>query len=149
MRALILGATALALAAGPALASDRTEILGTIDKYAHAFNAGDKSGASLCEANASIIDDFPPHVWSGASACATWFGAVQANFRHAGITDGKVALGKSGHLTITGDVAYGVYPSVVSYRLKGKPVKDRGVWTFAMHKGATGWRIAAWTWSGL
>ena len=148
MRALILGAATLAFMASPALASDRTDILATVHQYAHSFIIGDaKAGAALCTPDASVIDDFPPHAWRGTSACADWSSAAAAFFQQQGITGAKVSVGASGHLQIEGSAAYGVYPSVVSFKQKGKAVSQHGLWTFAMRKGPAGWRIAAWAWS--
>src|SRR5439155_643924 len=57
------------------------------------------------------------------------------------------AIGKALHLAVTGDRAYAVYPTRYSYTQNGKPVKEEGVWTFALQKVADGWRIAGWAWA--
>ena len=65
-----------------------------------------------------------------------------------GVTDGVVTLGKARHVDVTGDRAYIVSPAIFAYKLKGKPVKEGGAtFTFALQKGATGWRIVGWTWA--
>jgi hypothetical protein len=70
-------ATVIALAVfacGAASASDKTDAMAVVHKWADAFNKGDgKTGASYCAGDALIIDDFAPHVWQGSGACASWY----------------------------------------------------------------------------
>lgn len=147
MRIAILVLTA-ALAATPALASDTADIAATVNKYNDSFNKGDTATfASLCSAQTIIIDDFAPHAWQGANACMDWANALMANDKAAGITNEKVTLGKTWHVSATGDRGYAVYTTTYTYKLKGKPTTEHGVWTFALHKQAQGWRIAGWAWA--
>jgi hypothetical protein len=63
------------------------------------------------------------------------------------MTDGKIAFGKPKHVTATGDRAYAVIPSTYAFKAAGKPSKEIGQMTFALHKEATGWRITGWAWA--
>ncbi len=145
-------ATALAVApfaATPAAASDETDVLATVKQYNDYFNKSDGDKAvGLCAPQTTIIDEFPPYAWQGATACADWWNAFPAFAKNSGITDNHVALGKPWHITVTGDRAYVVVPATYTYKQKGKPVTQSGsVWTCALQKLAGGWRIAAWAWS--
>lgn len=145
-------ATALAVApfaATPAAASDETDVLATVKQYNDYFNMSDGDKAvGLCAPQTTIIDEFPPYAWQGATACADWWNAFPAFAKNSGITDNHVALGKPWHITVTGDRAYVVVPATYTYKQKGKPVTQSGsVWTCALQKLAGGWRIAAWAWS--
>jgi hypothetical protein len=102
---------------------------------------------ALCTAQTIIIDDFVPHSWQGATACADWVSALGAYALSKGITNENVTLDKPWHVTVTGDRAYAVYATHYTYKVKGKPVTERGVWTFALQKLAGGWRIAGWAWA--
>src|SRR5262249_41504399 len=135
------------LAANYASASDRDDVMATVKQYDEAFNKNDmKAWRALCADNAIIIDDFAPHVWQGADACGDWWNAFGASAKDSGIANASVILGEPWHVTITGDRAYAVYPTQYTYRLKGKPVSEHGVWTLVLQKLSAGWRIAGWAW---
>lgn len=136
------------LAATPALASDKTDVMATVKAYAGDLNTGDTAaGAALCTPQAILIDDFAPHVWQGATACADWAAAFAAFSKAAGDTDAIVTTGKPRHLSITGDRGYAVYPAKYVFKENGKPMTEQAVWTFAFQKLDTGWRIAGWAWA--
>lgn len=142
---LILAAT---LAAAPALADDKAEVLAAAKAYADDFNKGDTAGAAaLCTGQAAIIDDFPPHIWVGANACADWAAALTAAAKELGYTDLHVTTAKHKAVSATGDRAYAVLPAIYSYKNHGKPVKEPGLWTFSMQKVDAGWRITGWSWA--
>ncbi len=44
---------------------------------------------------------------------------------------------------------YGVVPATLTFKLKGKPTTEKGLFTFSTAKGADGWRISGWAWSTL
>ncbi len=148
MRRTALACALVAFAAGPAFATDEADVKATVTRYNDHFNKGEtKELVALCTAQTTIIDDFAPHSWQGAATCADWSAALAASDKAAGITNEKVTLGKPWHVAVTGDRAYAVYPTHYSYRLKGKPVTEQGVWTFALQKSADGWRVAGWAWA--
>ena len=146
MRSAILVLAGI-LAASPALADDKTDVLAAVKAYVDDFNKGDTAAASaLCTGQAAIIDDFAPHIWQGAAACADWAAALEAFAKAQGITDPKVTVGKPKALSTTGDRAYAVLPAHYTYRQHGKPVNEPGLFTFALQKRDAGWRIAGWSW---
>ena len=132
----------------PALAAGSDQPTAALTQAIRAFNHGDlKVWAAMCDSPAVAIDDFPPHLWQGTTACADWARAFTAMTKQQGITPGVVTLGAPWHSAVTGNRAYLVYPVTFRYRLKGKPMIDAGVFTFVMNKTASGWRIAAWSWA--
>jgi ketosteroid isomerase-like protein len=137
-----------AAAAAPAVAQDPA-VMGTVTKFADAFNKGDeKSAAAVCAEQTLIVDEFPPHRWSGPGACATWMTAFDADATKNGITDAIVTLHAPLHVDVSGDVAYVVVPADYTFKQHGKPVKESGsILTVVVQKNATGWLIVAWTWS--
>jgi len=146
MRTAILILTSL-LAATPALADDKTDALAAVHAYVEDFNKGDTAAANaLCTGQSTIIDDFAPHIWQGATACADWAAAFDAAAKAQGITDPKVMTGKPKTLSAKGDRAYAVLPAKYSYKQHGKPVNEAGLFTFALQKADAGWRIAGWAW---
>ncbi|HEY1962505.1 MAG TPA: hypothetical protein VGG69_08810, partial [Rhizomicrobium sp.] len=69
MKTILLAAIAALAFAAPAFASDETDVMAVINKMNDALTKNDmKTAGSMYTANASIIDEFPPHFWSGANA---------------------------------------------------------------------------------
>jgi len=129
-------------------ASPATDALGVVQQFTAAFNKGDAKGeAALCASPASILDDFAPHVWQGATACADWASSYAASAKQNHVTGGMVTLAKPWHADVTGSRAYLVVPTTFAYTDHGKRVVHTGnVWTLALVKTSAGWRIAAWAW---
>jgi ketosteroid isomerase-like protein len=136
------------LAAAPAVATDEPAVMSVLRNWVMGFNSGDaKSAIANCADQTSLIDDFPPHEWHGAGACAKWFSDFQTMCRSEGITDAAIALGKPMHIDISAGVAYVVAPTTLTFQRKGVPVKDKGVLTVTLQGGASDWRITGWAWS--
>ncbi len=133
----------------PAAEAQQADVMAVVRQFVDGFNKGDvKSAVAACADQTSIIDEFPPHEWHGPGACAKWVDDYDADAKKKVLTDGIVTLGTPKHVNVTGDRAYVVIPSNYDYKLSGKPVKQAGsMFTFALQKGATGWRITGWSWS--
>jgi len=137
-----------ALVSGPALATDKTDVVAVIQHFADGFNQGDVAATTgSCADETSIIDNFPPHEWHGAGACAKWLAALDEFMKQGGMTDGVVTVGKPKHVDITGDRAYVVIPMGFKFRMKGKPGSDPGQVTAALQKTAAGWKFTGWAWA--
>lgn len=122
--------------------------MATFNQFIDGFNKGDaKTAVAACASPASVIDEFPPHHWQGATACADWFRAFDAVAKGAGITNATVTLGKPWHVDVSGDVAYIVAPATYAYKVRGKPASESGIFTLSLTRGAAGWRITAWAWA--
>jgi hypothetical protein len=145
---LVALATAV-FAAVPGAVAQQKDVMVPVHQFVDGFNKGDtKTAAAACAEQTSIIDEFPPHEWHGAGACAQWANDYDAFGKKEGITDGKVILGTPRHVDVTGDRAYVVIPSTFKFKEKGKPTEELGsMFTFALQKGATGWRITGWSWA--
>ena len=146
----ILVALALVfLAAGPAAASEKTDVMVLVHQFVDGFNKGDtKTALAACADQTSIIDEFPPYEWHGAGACSKWMNDYDADAKKNGITDGIVMLGKPRHIDINEDRAYVVVPSNYTFKEKGKTAKETGsMLTLALQKGEIGWRITGWAWA--
>ncbi|HEY5047868.1 MAG TPA: hypothetical protein VII49_07625 [Rhizomicrobium sp.] len=51
------------------------------------------------------------------------------------------------HLSIAGDKAYAVFPTVIADRHNGMPMTEHGAFVFALDKSGGAWHIASWTWA--
>lgn len=139
-----------ALAVGPAAASDKADVMAVLHQWVEGFNKGGdmKSALSACADQAAIVDSIPPYAWHGAGACAKWLNDYDAFEKTNEVTEASGSLGKVRHIDITGDQAYVVAPMTLTYKVKGKPMKETGaIWTVALHKEASGWRITGWSYT--
>ena len=146
----ILFALVLAvLATLPAAATEKTDVMTTVHKFVDSFNKGDmKAVAASCADQASIIDEFPPHEWHGAGACAKWTDDYDADAKKNGITDGIVVIGAPLHVDVTADRAYVVVPVNYKFKKNGKLVQETGsMLTIALQKSEAGWRMTGWAWA--
>lgn len=146
---LTLALAILAATAPNAAAQDKSAVVAVVHQFADSFNKGDAKGAlAACADEVSIIDEFPPHEWNGADACAKWMNDYEADAKKNGVTGGMVTLGAARHVDVTADRAYVVAPADYAYKQNGKPVKEaRSTLTVVLQKGSGGWRIIAWTWT--
>lgn len=146
----ILFALAFTVAATlPAFATDKTDVITTVNKFVESFNKGDmKAMAATCAEQASIIDEFPPYEWHGAGACAKWTDDYDADAKKNGIIDGGVTLGTPRHVDVTADRAYVVVGANYKYKQNGKAVQETGsTLTIALQKTDGVWRMTGWAWA--
>jgi len=93
MRKIIATLFAIALMVGSASASDDLDVMRTVWHFVSAFNKGDvKTALGDCAAQSSIIDEFPPYVWQGATGCSDWSSDFDAYSKKNGMTGPKVTL---------------------------------------------------------
>jgi ketosteroid isomerase-like protein len=148
MHNLVILLTIIVVGTGSAVASQETEVMAPVRRFVDGFNKSDiKMAQAACADQAFIIDDFPPHEWHGARATAKWLDDYDAYAKKNGITGGTVTLGKLRHIDVIAGYAYMVVQTNFSLTKKGKLVKETGLMTLALHKGANGWRITAWAWA--
>ncbi len=145
----ILFAVVISINPKSLLASEKTDVTATVHQFFDNLDEKNLPKAlAACDSPASILDEFPPHVWHGPTACADWFKGLVAYDQQSEITDGAATLGAPWTLDVTGDRAYFVGPAVYTFKQHGKPVKEaHAVFTVALRKTDAGWRITGWTWS--
>jgi len=123
--------------------------MATVNQFIDGFNKGDtKTALAACASPVAIIDEFPPYVWSGPTACADWASYYDAASKKDKVTHQVVKLAKPKLVDVSGDRSYVVVPANYTYQQDGKPMAENGsLLTVALQKGPDGWRITAWTWS--
>jgi hypothetical protein len=83
-----------------------------------------------------------------AAATQDSYRDVLVEGEHLGTSGSHVTLGQPLHDNVTGDAAYVVAPTTMTFKLKGQQVTQTGaVFTVALRKLPEGWRIAAWAWA--
>jgi hypothetical protein len=142
--AAALAAAPLALAHGTA--EDEGAALAVVNTFLSGFNSGDEPKMlAACASQMTIIDDIPPHIWQGPTACRQWKKAVDAFLKETGETHVTVTLGTPSHNDVTGDRAYIVAPLTFKYMQSRKPVVDTGSQMIvSLQKRAAGWRMTGW-----
>jgi ketosteroid isomerase-like protein len=129
--------------------AETTEAMEVVHQYIDAFNKADvKAMAATCADPMSILDGMPPHVWHGPTAGEDWYRDVLVTGEREGAGSYFVTLGTPWHVDVTGDRAYVVVPTTMTFSVHGKQVTQSGsVWTAALRKLADGWRLTAWAWA--
>jgi hypothetical protein len=153
MRALMLGMLALGLCVVSSVQAQTIDprMTAPITKFIDAFNKGDMAGAAsthASDADLVIIDEVPPFMWRGAQALKTWAADLEADAKKHGLTNQKVTLSAPTRAETNGNDAYVVVPAVYSFTERGIAKRESAHMTFTLKKGATGWLIHGWTWTG-
>jgi ketosteroid isomerase-like protein len=152
MRYVTLGAVVWFLMAAPASAQvPNAELMAPIQKFIDAFNKGDMAAASATHAAGAdlvIIDEVSPYLWRGSQALQTWSADLDSDAKKRGITDQVVTIAAPTRVETNGDQAYVVVPAVYTFKAGGVAMREAAQMTYALKKGAGGWLIHGWTWTG-
>ena len=120
--------------------ADATAVAQTVHDELDGFNTGKIDFAKLTWKG--IVDEFPAYTFAGPTAVADWGAA----FAKTGQTDTKIALSAPTHLSVNGADAYVVLPAVITGKVKGKPVREHGVFVFTLIKANGVWHSHSWAW---
>lgn len=123
--------------------------LAVVREYIDGFNHGDvERMAAVFADSAAILDGMAPHLWQGPSATRDWYRDVLIEGEQHGAAGYFVTLGEPVHNNVTGDSAYVVVPTTMTFTVRGNRVTQTGAFfTVALRRQAQGWRIAAWAWT--
>lgn len=153
MRHRVAGAIflVLALAAPSVMSAADAQLMAPIQKFMDSFNKGDTAGAAATHsatADLSITDEVPPFSWRGAKAFSAWAADLESDSKKKGITDQMVTIRAASREETDGQQAYVVVPAVYTFKQKGVAMREAAQMTFVLKKGAAGWLIHGWTWTG-
>jgi hypothetical protein len=152
MRYMTLAAVVLCLSASSAAAqAPDAQVMAPIKKFIDSFNKGDMAGAvstHAAEADLTIVDEVAPFAWHGAQAFQAWSTALDADTKKRGITEPGVTISAPTRIESDGTQAYVIVPAVYSFKEKGVAMREPSQMTFVLKKGASGWLIHGWTWTG-
>ncbi len=140
-----LGLWAQAATAAPA----PTELMAAPLQFVDGLDKGDiDRAAGAMTPDATMIDEFPPHAWSGPDAFKRWLADFAASNTAAHVTGGKVKLGDPIVAEANGDVAYLVVAASETYKQNGVRMAETARMVFALRRTDGAWKIAAWAWAG-
>jgi ketosteroid isomerase-like protein len=146
---ILVAVTAAILMCGSVAQAADAGVEATIRQFGAAFNKGDVAAAkALHVTTPSIIDEVAPHFWSGPKAFDSWTADLGKSEAAEGKTDGQVAISAPTREVVSGDSAYVIVPSTYTYKQKGARLREVAQMTFVLNKTASGWKIAAWAWTG-
>lgn len=147
---VLIGTLALlAISASGSAATPDAPLVATVQAFVDGFNKGDmKAAAAALSSDVVIIDDVPPHVWSGPGAFEAWSKTLNAASQAEGDTDETVTLGKPTRALAQSDHGYVVLPATYAYKQKGVQVREPAQIVCSLHKAANGWLITGWAWVG-
>ena len=152
MRYLTLGAVVwLVMGAAARAQAPDAQLMAPIQKFIDSFNKGDMAGAAathVADADLVIIDEVAPYVWQGAQAFQAWSTALDGDTKKRGIIDPAVKISAPTRTETNGDRAYVVVPAVYTFKEHGVAMREAAQMTFTLKKGAGGWLIHGWTWTG-
>jgi ketosteroid isomerase-like protein len=129
-----------------------TEIgpMGPVRQFVEGFNSNDVDLAqAACTDETTIIDDLPPHQWTGPLATTSWLRDMARLAKDYGMSKWSVTLGEPRHVIVSDGHAYVVVPADVRWLQDGTPAERACLVTMALRQNADGWRVSsfAWTWS--
>ena len=152
MRLLTIGAVIWCVIGGAASAQAQdAQLMAPIKQFIDAFNKGDMAGAAAthtAEADLTIVDEVPPYMWGGAQAFKAWSTALDSDAKKRGITEPAVAISAPIRTETDGNQAYVVVPAVYTFKEHGVAMREAAHMTFVLKKGAKGWLIHGWSWTG-
>lgn len=151
MKKVFLATLVSLLLVPAAMAASTGEVTKPIHQFIDGFNSGDVKSAyaAYVTGDIFIIDEFPPHRWSGPHAPQEWAADYEKHAQITGVSDGSVKYGAPTRTEIEGDAAYVILPTTYLYKEHGKAMTEEGEMTFVLHSEAGGWKISAWTWTGV
>ena len=150
MRRLVLGGVVLCLMSAVAsAATPETQLMAPIQKFIDSFNKGDAAGAAATHAaDVVIIDEVSPYLWRGPQAFQAWGADLDKDAKARGITDQAVTISAPTREELSGDHAYVVVPAVYTFKERGVAMREAAQFAVVLRKGAGGWLIHGWTWTG-
>ena len=151
MRVLMFAPLVAFVLAVPASAQSDAELMAPIQKFIDSFNKGDAAAAAATHAagaDLTITDEVPPYLWRGAKAFEAWSAALESDAKKNGTTEQMVTLSAPIRTEQNVDQAYVVVPAVFTFKQRGTAMREAAQMTFVLRKGASGWLIHAWTWTG-
>ena len=124
--------------------STETGPMVAVRQFVEGFNNDDIDLAqAACADETSIIDDFPPHEWTGPGATTTWYRDMARMATGYGMSDWSVMLEEPRHVIVSEQNAYVVVPVAVRRLEDGTPAERTGSLAVALREPAEGWRISA------
>lgn len=123
--------------AGPARASDASDLNTKVHQWTADMNAGNmKAFYGACAPRVAIVDGFPPYAWH---TCQDWMRDYEANNRRIKAPRGTLSIGDPLWTDVQGDHAVLNYVATFTDVQDGKTVKYKGMWAVSLTRTKRGW----------
>ena len=134
---------------GSAAYAGDTVVEAPIHQFVDSLSKGDVTGAKAAYvASPSITDEMAPHHWSGPLAFENWVADLTKSEAIEGKTGGRLTMRPAVRKVVSGDHAYVIVPSTYTFKQNGRMMHEVSQMTYVLAKGAPGWKIQSWTWTG-
>jgi hypothetical protein len=151
LRSFFLALAIAAIFAGSAMAAAPPgAIMNTINGVGAAINSDNatKVGAYFAS-SATVLDEFPPFIWSGTGAGTSWWRSVQAANAKTHWSHLHASIGTITQYTIFGNAAYVVVPVSLSWVMGKRARHENGLWSLTLVHSAGAWKITSAGWARL
>ena len=119
-----------------------------VRRFVEAFNQNDVDGMqAACSEATSIIDDFPPHEWTGPRAITAWFHEMVRMAADDDMSDWSVTIGEPRHVVVSDGGAYVSVPADVRWLQDATPSERACLMALSLRQGAEEWQISALAWA--
>lgn len=102
---------------------------------------------TMCAANATIVDEFPPYLWTGAGSCAKYTTAFKGFLAQAKLTGLSGGVTGTPYTDSSGNNGYVTAHIHFTGKMAGKPAVDDGWWAIVAVKSGGTWKIASISWA--
>ena len=148
IRQVLLFLAATTAFAAPVSAGPAEDATAAVTTWLDKFNAGDIAAFHAAHApNAVIVDEFGPHLWTGANASQRWLDDFGKDSTAGGITAPRLDYAAPIRASASESAAYIVLPTIYRMTQGGKAKSAAGTMTFVMTRAGNEWKIASWTYS--
>ena len=100
---------------------------------------------TFADGEVTIVENFPPHVFAGPDAVATWSGAMREHLQ--GATGLRHKFGRAQDFSRTGDDVFFSLPTSWRGFHQGKAFVEDGGWAFVLRRQGGGWRVRGYGWA--
>jgi hypothetical protein len=112
-------------------------------RFMETLDDADREGAFADDV--IIVENFPPHVFSGRDAARRWADGFRAHVR--GATGLRHAFGTPLDASVSGDRAYLSIHTTWTFQAGGEQFTETGGWAFVMARHGGAWRVGAYGWA--
>jgi hypothetical protein len=114
-----------------------------VARFMETLDDADREGAFARDV--VIVENFPPHVFSGPEAVRRWADGFRAHVR--GATGLRHAFGAPIDASVSGDRAYLSIPTTWTFEAGGERFTETGGWAFVMVRRGGTWLVGAYGWA--
>jgi hypothetical protein len=93
----------------------------------------------------TIIENFPPHLFTGPGAVAAWLEGMRAHL--GGVSELEHSFGPACDFSRTGPLAFFTLPTAWKGLARGRRFREDGGWAFVLVEVGAAWRVLSYAWA--